>query len=52
MIGLGVVTLALVVGWARVASGAHMWVDVASGLVFAAGWLALSLPVGPPHARA
>jgi membrane-associated phospholipid phosphatase len=51
-IALGVVALALLVGWARVASGAHTWVDVAGGLVFAVGWLALSLLVLPPHDRA
>jgi membrane-associated phospholipid phosphatase len=50
-IGLGVVAIALVAGWARVASGAHTWVDVAGGLVFAVGWLSLSVLVVPPHPR-
>jgi undecaprenyl-diphosphatase len=50
-VGVGIVALVLVVGWARVASGAHTWVDVAGGLVFAVGWLALSLLVVPPRAE-
>lgn len=45
----GVVGVPAAVGWSRVASGAHTWLDIAGGATLAVGWVAVCLLLWGPQ---